>query len=132
MKYFIALRHNKHTRPGQWWMSEEVGDPCFQCRVAEGPEGTKFIQTSHIAIPFDVLADVLVEHNFQIPMKAAANREKAFTSSRGIIQEQEDFYRENEEIIEDEFMRKKQREFPSFKGKGVFINREKGSKQGSD
>ena len=125
MKYFIALRPNKYTRAGQWWMAEEVGEMCFTCRIASGPDGTKFIQTSQIAISFDCLADVVVEHNFTIPISQAANRRDADTNSKSVIKEIADFQSENEEMIEEGFMKKKKEEFPSFASKGVFIDREK-------
>lgn len=123
MKYFIALRANDFTQAGQWWMAEEIGEEVFQCRLLPGPDGSRFVQDSQIAIPFDVLAKDLVELDFRIPMKQAVNRAKAATNSTAIIQEVENFQRENEEMIEDGFMKKKREEFPSFRTKGgVFVN----------
>lgn len=118
MKYFVALRPNSWVRAGQWLMGLEVGEELFKCRLTAGPEGSKFIQESQIPIPFEAVAGVIVELDFTIPQ---SELRKSRPDSMHHVKEVEDFQRDNEEMIEDAFLKKKREEFPSYKSKSGII-----------
>lgn len=111
MHKLLAIRSNKHCRRGDWFFCEEIGEPVFRARM----RGPKLVQTSKVGLPFDFIADCVIEPGFTVPKRAITNRR--IPTQQAAVQEIADFQSDNEEIIEGELERRGREANPTHTGR---------------
>lgn len=113
MHKFLCIRDNKHCKKGTWFFSIEIGEPLFRARL----NGPKLVQVSHVGIPFESLADYIVEPGFQLPISMVRKP----LSEQPKVQEIIDFQSGVEDIVEPEVESRNKAADPSFKMRGGVV-----------
>ena len=115
MKKFLCIVSNDICKKGQWFLGPEIGEPLFKARLTAGPRGAHITQTSAVGIPFDLLANYIIEPGFKYNPEALDR----VVSMREDMRRIEQFQSDHEEIIEEEVERRGREENPTLTGKDV-------------
>lgn len=111
MRVFLCLTDNPVCRRGTWWIAEDVGEPLFRAKYEGGPRGSHVKQVSRVPVPFDSLANWLVEPGFRYPIGSVGKENR----------EIHDFQHAHEDIIEGELERRGQEANPALPRESTII-----------